>query len=276
MCEILVFFYSLFYNKKWVKFMGVKKNKAEKFSHITYWIVRGISILMFIFAIVALIADYHKNTRSDSRYVFIMAQASAMVLLTYVPTIMKKLWKIAVPVVVELIFLAFCACALILGEIFEFYIHFSWWDDLLHAFSGCFIACIGYIIISIFNEREDVNVKLSAGFVAWFSFFLAMACEGIWEVFEYTMDGIVGSNMQRYMHNTSNIPFEGRDALSDTMGDIIEVMIGSIIVCVICYIDMKTNSNKFTKYLVMKKADSLTDKSEKENSQKKIRTIKCS
>ncbi|MGM9971762.1 MAG: hypothetical protein ACI35W_05080 [Anaeroplasmataceae bacterium] len=229
--------------------------KFEKFSKIVYWIVRIISIMMILFAIIALIVDYHKNTRGDSRYVFIILQASAMVALTFVPKIIMKLWKISVPVAVELIFLAFCAGALVFGEIFEFYIRFSWWDDLLHTFSGCFISCIGYIIISIFNERDDVPFRLSPGFVAFFSFFLAMTCESVWEVFEYAMDGLTGSNMQRYMHNITHEPFLGRGALSDTMGDIIEVMVGSIIVCVIGYLDMKFNRNKITHYLRIKKVE---------------------
>lgn len=239
--------------------MGEKLTKSEKFSKIVYIVVRVLSFLMIVFSIVALIVDYHKTTRADSRYVFIILQASAMVVLTFIPTIMMKLWKISCPVAVELIFLAFCSCALICGEIFEFYIKFSWWDDLLHGFSGVFMAVIGFIIINIFNQREDVPVKLSPGFVAWFSFFLAMACEGIWEVFEWTMDSIVGSNMQRYMDNITHEPFLGRYALEDTMSDIIEVMIGSIVFVVFGYFDMKYNKNKITQHFKMKKIENVNE-----------------
>lgn len=246
----------------------MKIRKSEKFTKIVYWVVRIISISMIALCIIALIIDYHKLTRPDSRYVFIIVQASAMLTLTFVPRLLMKIWKIRCPIVIELIFLGFCSCAIIFGEIFEFYILFEWWDDLLHTFSGGFIALIGYIIINIFNQKENVNLKLSPGFVACFAFFLAMGCEALWEAFEWTMDSLFGSNMQRYMHNITNEPFLGRAALEDTMSDIIEVMFGSIIIIVLGYLDMKFNENKIINFFRIKKVDD--NLLNNENNEKKL------
>lgn len=239
-------------------------NKSEKVSKIIYLVVRIFCIIMIAFGIVALCVDYHN--RKESRYVFIMIQAVCMFSITFVPLIVEKCWKIAVPVAMELLFLLFCGAAFILGEICEFYIIFKWWDDLLHAFSGCFIACIGFVIISVINAREDTTMRLSPGFIAFFAFILSLACECVWEMVEYAIDYFFKTNMQRFVNDVTKEAFIGRQALRDTMVDIILVFAGSLFICIVGYLDMKLNKSKFTHYFQAKNIRRINTKFEEEKS----------
>lgn len=231
----------------------IKLTKSQILKRILYAIVRIESIGMIAYSIVGLIINF--NGREDSRYVFIMIQAVSLTLLTFVPAIVNKLFKVRLPLSIEILYLLFTTSALMLGEIFEFYIQFSWWDDLLHTFSGSFITVIGFIIIYFLNEKNDVKMKMAPGFIILFCFCLALACECVWETFEYAMDNLTGSNMQRYMDNYDNsIKFVGQDALADTMGDIIETIIGAGIFCIIGFIDI-TFRKKSTIKAVLKIED---------------------
>ncbi len=236
-------------------------DKKSKIRSVTLNFVRFISLGVIAFGIYELIYYFmHKasleakdETVTYSRYVFQILQATILFGLTFLPRIIEKIWKITIPLYTIILFIAFCVCAIFFGEIFDFYAKFEWWDDALHTFSGFYIAAIGFFVISILNEKRDGPMKLSPGFVQLFAFVLAMASEAVWEIFEYSMDGLFGSNMQRAY---DSIPFEnngavndindpmfnawvGRNALKDTMGDMIEVLVGAFIMCMIGYVLLK-------------------------------------
>lgn len=226
------------------------KTKFEKFTDILYWVVRAISACIIVFAIVWMAIDFRESQRAETKYMFMMLQAIAMIALSILPWLAKKLWKVELPVLIELFFLLFFVGGIFFGEIFEFYVRFSWWDDLLHAFSGGFMAALGFTIVNAINESDKFPVKLSPGFVAFFAFCFAMTCESIWEIFEFTADSIFGSNMQRYHADHGDMAdFVGREALMDTMSDIIEVLIGSLVMVYVGYFDIKLNKKIVAKNL---------------------------
>ncbi len=226
--------------------MGEKMTKSLKFGKILYRVIRVLSLAMIGYSIAGLVLNIkaHRETNFD----FILTQSVALFLLSFVPTLVERVFKVNLPIIIEIIYLLFTTACLLFGEIFEFYIRFSWWDNILHTFSGSFIAVLGFIIIYFLNERKGVTFRLSPGFIAIFCFCFALACECVWETFEFTIDGIFGSNMQRYKDNIDySIQFSGRDALQDTMLDIIETMIGSSIFCVVGYLDMTLRKQSILK-----------------------------
>lgn len=215
----------------------MKISKSKLLNKILYAIVRLQTMGLLIYAIFGLISDF--RNREESEYVFIVIQCVLLFVLTFVPGFVHKVAKVELPIVIEIFFLLFTTAAIMFGEIFSFYIKYSWWDDVLHTFSGSFIAVIGFVILYYLNERKRIQFSLSPFFIVFFCFCFSLACEAVWEVIEYTADGLTGSNMQRYMDNIDNsIKFMGRDALADTMSDIIETIIGAFIVCVLAYLDM--------------------------------------
>ena len=250
-----------------------KMSKKEKTKVIMLWIIRIVMITFVTYSIVELALGH---TEVEGRLANInitgIIQATTLFALTFVPRIIEKIWKIKLPFFIVTLFLFFCVSSLFLGEIFDFYIKYDWWDDVLHTFSGFYIAAIGFFIINILNERRDIAMKLSPGFVAIYAFILSLACECVWEIFEFAADKFVHSNMQRAYESTSfkehgavndiadpNFnALVGTDALTDTMGDIIEVFIGALILCVIGYIVLKHSKSikdKIKRILAFKKSE---------------------
>ncbi len=224
--------------------MNNEKNKKVKL--ILYWTIRGVCIALIVFAIIGLIR--HKDPEVPySNYVTYILQALILFGLTYVPTILDKAFHIRIPFTINLIYLLFVTASILGGEIFDFYVKFSWWDDVLHTFSGSFIASLGFMTVYFLNEKKNIDVKLSPAFIILFCFCFSMCGCLIWEVVEFTIDGIFGSNMQRFNDSITGEPFIGRKALIDTMSDIIEGLGGALLFCGLSIIDVKLRKQSFIK-----------------------------
>ena len=71
-------------------------------------------------------------------------------------------------------------------------------------------------------------MNLSPFFVAFFAFCFALAAGAVWEIIEFTIDGVLGFNMQKFALQDGT-RLVGRAALSDTMKDIIVDTCGALI-----------------------------------------------
>jgi uncharacterized membrane protein YjdF len=70
------------------------------------------------------------------------------------------------------------------------------------------------------------------GFIAFFAFCFAIAVGALWEIFEFAMDELVGTNMQK--------PFLGDPSgLTDTMWDLIVNALGALAIALFGYLYMK-------------------------------------
>ena len=89
------------------------------------------------------------------------------------------------------------------------------------------------------NNSEKVDLKLNPLFVSIFVVCFTITVGVAWEFFEFLSDAITGSNMQRYSDSVTREPFLGRDALFDTMKDLLLDAGGAILMAIISYIDLK-------------------------------------
>lgn len=244
--------------------MSIDKNKKVKL--ILYWVIRGFSIALIAFAIIGLITNDDPEV-PFSNYVTYIIQSVLLFGLTYVPTLLDKLFHIKIPFTINLIYLLFVTASILFGEIFDFYVKFSWWDDVLHTFSGSFIASLGFMTIYFLNEKKNIDVRLSPSFIILFCFCFSMCGCLIWEVIEFTIDGIWGSNMQRFKDSITGEPFIGREALIDTMSDIIEGLGGALLFCVLSLVDVKIRKESFIKTSL-----NIEDNNSKENENLDLKT----
>ena len=188
------------------------------------------------------------NDEIRSRMIFNALMAIAFMISSFLPTIVEKTWKINIPTLIEVVYILFASLALILGEIGDFYIKYKWWDSMLHAMSGVILGCVGFMIINLCNGNEHLkNFKLGAGFAAIFVFSFTLMCGTIWEVVEWIADTINGTNMQRYQDNITGVGFVGRDALYDTMKDLMLDAAGGFLVSIVGYLDIKFNKGLVNK-----------------------------
>ena len=103
--------------------------------------------------------------------------------------------------------------------------------------------------INILNKHEKVHVELAPIFVAIFAFAFAVSLGVIWEIYEFTFDGILGLNMQKFaLENGTQLV--GRAALTDTMEDLIVDCIGAFTMSTIGYISLKYKKGWIEKLLI--------------------------
>ncbi|MCI8965389.1 MAG: hypothetical protein HFJ43_03445 [Clostridia bacterium] len=114
-----------------------------------------------------------------------------------IPVILDKKFNIELPSVLEIIILLFIFSAEILGEIQNFYGIFKNWDTILHTLNGFIMAGIGFSLIDILNNSERFHITLTPIFVALVAFCFSMTIGVLWEFFEYEMDVIVKTDMQK-------------------------------------------------------------------------------
>jgi hypothetical protein len=231
------------------------KKKIKIFERIVINVIRTMAIGFITFAIIGLIKNFNNNP--DKRYIAFLVQGGWLFLATYIDLFFRRILHLKMSVFFELIFLFFMSACSLLGEICEFYVYVSWWDDLLHTFSGAFVSLIGFSFIMYLNENQKISVNLNKGFVLLFSFLLTMTIASMWEIIEYMCDLIFKTNMQTYMNDITKELYVGQNALHDTMGDIIEGMAGSLIMLIVEYLDLKKNDGRILETFNFKTPDAI-------------------
>lgn len=158
--------------------------------------------------------------------------------LTSLPMLVFRRLEIYIPPVFELLAIAFIFAALFLGETRGYYARYWWWDIALHTTSGALLGILGFLLVYILNETPRLDLSMRPGFVAFFSFCFALAIGAIWEIFEFSMDQLAGTNMQK--------PFLGDPSgLTDTMWDLIVDAIGALVIAILGYLYTKRGTRNF-------------------------------
>jgi hypothetical protein len=154
------------------------------------------------------------------------------------PGILKKHLHLYIPSKMVIVYAIFLYCAIYLGEVQSFYYRVPKWDSILHAFSSAMLGAIGFSFITILNKSDSVPMNLSPIFVAVFTFCFGISLGVIWEIYEFSVDAILNTNMQKYaLENGAQLI--GKAALTDTMKDLIVDCGGSFIMSVIGYSSLK-------------------------------------
>ena len=128
--------------------------KTERFKKISYFTIRAITIILVVWSIIDLIFTNDDSTRS--RCAFIIFQAVLLFVCTTIVPIVEKSWKLEVPDVMEVVFLAFAMAHMLLGEIGNFYATVPWWDSMLHTISGGIIAVLGFSFVNIYSKYHII------------------------------------------------------------------------------------------------------------------------
>lgn len=157
---------------------------------------------------------------------------AGIVLLTLLPTALGRRFRVFIPPEFELFAILFIFASLFLGEIRGYYVRYVWWDVALHTGSGFLLGLLGFLLVYVLNQQEDIDLHMKPGFVALFSFAFAVAVGAVWEIFEFAIDGFFGLNMQK-------------SGLVDTMWDLIVDTIGALIVALIGYLYMRRGVESF-------------------------------
>lgn len=159
---------------------------------------------------------------------------TGIVVITLVPLLMEKKFRVYIPAEFEVLAIAFVFAALFLGEVRGYYTRFWWWDIALHTSSGLLLGMIGFLLVHLLNEIEDIELHMKPGFVAFFAFLFAVGIGTLWEIFEFSMDSLFGFDMQKTMWGDTS-------GLTDTMWDLIVDALGALVISILGYGYLKSN-----------------------------------
>ncbi len=138
----------------------------------------------------------------------------ATLVLSLLPALAVERFDIRLPHSFIALIAAFVFATIFLGEAFDFYERYWWWDIAMHGISSIGLGLIGFLFIFMLFEGDRYAAPPIA--LAFFGFCFAVAMGAAWEVFEFTVDQLFGTNMQK-------------TGLPDTMGDLIVNFVGATI-----------------------------------------------
>lgn len=126
------------------------------------------------------------------------------------------------------------------GELLNAYELFWWWDDMLHTLAGFVLGVVGFLLTYLFHRRA--KTAISPLMVAGFTFAFSISACVLWEIFEFTADTLLGTNMQRWQMPPDAVLI-GKDyqgsGLRDTMSDLIVGWGGATVAASLAYLAFK-------------------------------------
>ena len=140
--------------------------------------------------------------------------ASATLAVSILPPALAARFRIHLPFPFLAFTTFFVVATLFLGEAFDFYDRYWWWDLALHGTSAIGFGLVGFIVMfALFEGDRYAAPPLAVAFFAWC---FAIAMGTAWEIFEFAMDSLFGTNMVK-------------SGMRDTFGDLIVNMVGAFV-----------------------------------------------
>ncbi|WP_193221990.1 hypothetical protein [Amylibacter sp. SFDW26] len=140
------------------------------------------------------------------------AVAAGTFILTLIPTIFQNKFPIKLPASFVSMIVVFIFATIFLGEAFDFYEQYWWWDVLLHGGSAMGFGLFSFLFVFLLFEGD--RYAAPALTITFISFSCAVSIGVAWEILEFTVDTLFGLNMQK-------------SGLQDTMWDLIVDCIGA-------------------------------------------------
>ena len=181
----------------------MKKQNIFSIIHITIYLIYASCIVYFVTV---------RNFRSI--IVSILSLIGIIILI-----ILNKKYKHLFGNLLVNTLIIFIAISILGGTCFDFY-RFNHFDDVLHITSG-FIGCMVARILFYFSQNET-DIPRKRIFFVIYMFMFSMGIASIWELIEFGLDRYLGFDCQA-------------GGLTDTMFDILDCLIGSVIATIYYY-----------------------------------------
>lgn len=258
---------------------------------------------------IAIIKELYKETKRSSLLVYLILRLLVILcmilellrgeilnallcllslVLLLLPLKIQSKFQITLPNTLEITIYLFIFSAEILGEINNFYGIIPYWDTLLHTLNGFLATAVGFSLIDLLNKNSK-KIKLSPVYLCLVAFSFSMTIGVLWEFFEYGMDKLFLTDMQKDEITTtisstlldetnSNKTVKIKDidktilydkegnilaiinngyldiGINDTIKDLLVNFLGAIIFCIFGYLYLinKTNKSIITHFVPQK------------------------
>jgi len=214
-----------------------KKKSRTRSYKIAYWFVLVSFAAPILFYLVQMVVGTF-----DTANLLTMLQCVLGLVVLHLPDFLSEKLRFEIPNALYVFFLIFLYCSIFLGEFYDMFNRVSYWDVIMHCSSSLATGFIGFMFVAILNKSEKVMFHLSPLFVALFAFCFSITIGSLWEIYEYTFDGILGLNMQKFIEPDGTV-LAGHAALVDTMEDLMIDAVGGLTASVIGYFSLKHNKD---------------------------------
>lgn len=154
-------------------------------------LVLTVYLVLRLLVVLTMLAQIF-NGHYENVYICILT-----LILFMLPSFVERRLHVDLPDTLEIIILCFIFAAEILGEIQEYYLIIPFWDTVLHTINGFMFAAIGFCLVNLLNENKKVTMSLSPFYMAVTAFCFSMTIGVLWEFFEWFMDLIFKTDMQK-------------------------------------------------------------------------------
>lgn len=173
---------------------------------------RGVYLTYLIQALILLSVAY---SLTAGEY-FLGFSAGIAFLLTLVPSLMTRNMRLCLPWEVNL-FIAVSLYLHVMGHVGGYYVLFApYYDKLTHLVSSVTVALLAFFAAVLAEHQGDIRLTRAA--IVIFILTFTLAAGAAWEIYEFTFDQTLGTDLQ---HGNTN-----------TMVDLIVDLIGAVIVAI--------------------------------------------
>ncbi len=196
----------------------------------------GLSVfkvaLTFILSLAGLLSAVYVALTTNELFSYFYCIATA--LFVALPLAMSVLfrWRMNLPFYILFTFYTFGP---LLGAVYNFYYYTTWWDVLLHVLAGTVFAVVGAQLAYVLSRKNEPSYVLAVVFGVLVSVAIAV----VWEIYEYSSDVFLNSDMQAdTVINIINTKINRTDGLADTYGNITETAVNGVSLGIRGYLDI--------------------------------------
>lgn len=213
------------------------RHGADHVCRTAYFLALFSFVFSAILAPKLAVAMNHEAGGADFRLITLQSILGALAV--NLPLLIRRWTGWRIPRGLTLYYLLFLWCSIFLGEALGFYYRFTHWDDMLHLSCGAFLGVLGFYFFRFLSGKSGEKHDTPPFLAAIFSLFFALSVGAMWEIYEYTCDGLLHINMQKFAEGSAIsgrlTPLLGREALRDTMEDLIVDFLGASIAALAGY-----------------------------------------
>jgi len=198
----------------------------------TYWFALSLTVLSTLYLLLVQIAGATWLTSNateveSSKLSLALLSCVLGLVVIHAPILAAKLLHIKLPDALCTAFYFFIVCAIPLGEVFSFYYKISIWDSILHFSSGIMLWILGGLMLVHYLRKKNCENLITPAFIGVVAVLFAVSIGVVWEFFEFTIDSLLGTNMQKFLLEDGTA-LVGHAALLDTMKDLIVDFFGAM------------------------------------------------
>ncbi|MDD2435645.1 MAG: hypothetical protein PHO63_05295 [Bacilli bacterium] len=148
-------------------------------------------------------------------------------LLLLIPFLTKKILKINLNELFKFLYYIFVIILVLFGDMINLIKYTLWFDKITHLYFGFLMSLVAILFIKYNNKNLKERIFFNILFISGFTLLVSNG----WEFIEYALDKILHTNHQRWIQT----------CVDDTMVDLLVTFLGSIIIIISYFIEVKKN-----------------------------------